>query len=128
MIRIIFSSLMVLFVTACAQTRDFPNDANGQVLQQFKDSGVDLDKECVVDFCHLFVDEESAKNMANEVVEIFLDVEVDIYVDLDPISVCVSRKMVPTHKSITMAEYAFAGIANKYGGVSDGWGFMVDSL
>ncbi len=117
---------MVLFVTACAQTRDFPKDANGQVLQQFKDSGVDLDKEYVVDFCHLFVDEQSATNMANEVVEKFLDVEVDIYVDEDPISVCISRKMVPTHKFITMVEYVFAGIADKHGGVSDGWGFMVD--
>lgn len=41
---------MVLFVTACAKTRDFPNDATGQVLQQFKDDGVDLDKEYLVDF------------------------------------------------------------------------------
>jgi hypothetical protein len=124
MIRYIFLLLIVCFISACSATSEFPNDENGFVLKKMKSSGIDLTKEYLVDFCHLFNDAQSAHNMANEVVAKYLDVEVDIFIDHEPISVCVSRTIVPTHEQITATEFVLGKMAESHGGVSDGWGFM----
>jgi hypothetical protein len=89
-----------------------------------KNSGIDLTKKYLVDFCHIFDDPQSAHNMANEVVAKHLDVEVDVFIDHKPISVCVSKTIVPTHEQITATEYVLRKVAESHGGVSDGWGFM----
>ena len=55
----------------------FPNDANGAVLQSMVDAGMDLTQEHEIEFCHLFPDEDSALEMEQRMSK--KNIDVDIY-------------------------------------------------
>ncbi|MDR8523181.1 ribonuclease E inhibitor RraB [Shewanella fidelis] len=103
----------------------YPNDENGQVLQNMLERGVNLNREYEIDFFHLFKDEESAVKMAYEVDNSYENIKVAIYTNevSKGYDVYVSVIMEPTPENITHVESTFAEVATKYGGKSDGWGF-----
>lgn len=121
----------------------FPNDANGVVLQSMADAGMDLTQEYEIEFCHLFPDEASALKMNRRMTEMKIDVELynnaelmedaeeDEFGEIDEsigegFDVICLVTMVPTHEEITRVELELGEIARECGGEADGWGVMQD--
>ncbi|MBN1911136.1 MAG: ribonuclease E inhibitor RraB [Pirellulales bacterium] len=113
---------------------DFPDDANGDVLRRMEAAGMDLSRECEVEFWHVFDDEDDAEEMCRRLDELGYQAEMlmheegeedeDDEEDLVGIDVLCTVTMVPTHAAITETEERLAKLAEACGGQADGWGVM----
>jgi hypothetical protein len=100
-------------------------DENAEVLAQLAGRGVDLSRARNVDFSHLFTEEAQARLFAQKAVELGYESQVSLpetnRLEWDVTSTIV---MIPTCENITNTENRLADIADVFGGVPDGWGFL----
>jgi hypothetical protein len=111
------------FADAAARTRAIAE--NAEVLRDIAARGVDISGSRMVDFEHIFRDEESARAFADAATREGYAVEMTANADEEfPWDARASQVMAPTAESITTAELALNYLATLYGGRSDGWGFI----
>lgn len=110
----------------------FPDDENGHTLKKIADYGTDLSQSYLIDFNHLLPDESAAKRFSEAAralgyqVEVYQPEDEDLEEGDTDWDICCKKQMIPTHQAITAAEKELAGLADSFGGCSDGWGFMAD--
>ena len=102
----------------------FPDDENGDILQNMADAGDKLGVAREVDFSVIFPDEDAALQFAvhflrNEQKVSFGPYEGD---DDMPWQVQAHPVMAPSHAIISGYEAQLAGDAERFGGRVDGWG------
>lgn len=104
--------------------QEFPDDENGNVLREMKESGDDLSRPRFVDFTVVFPNEAGAKQLAGRFEKRGCTVAVKrsgVIPEL-PWDVTVSRFMVPAHGAISEFENELASASASLGGRNDGWG------
>ena len=105
----------------------FPEDANGEVLRQMHEHGVDFSSPHVVEFAMLFPDADSASRCARAIdAQHTFDTalhENDIAGGVDVIA---RRRMLLDHAEIGRVEQELAPLASRFGGRLDGWGVLTD--
>jgi len=102
----------------------FPSDANGDVLRRMLDSGDDLSKPRIVDFCFIFPERQQALAFAELFNEREFEVRISYYEAGEMWQAIVRRHMLPTHQGVTALEAALTARAESLGGKADGWGCM----
>ncbi len=102
----------------------FPDDANGDLLRQMQDAGLDLSQPRNIDFYHLFDGEAAASAMAEAVRSEVDTVSVELHEQpkRGEWEVCTTLAMVPSHANVTAMEQRLGRIAKPLGGRGDGWG------
>ncbi|MBV7258220.1 ribonuclease E inhibitor RraB [Erythrobacter crassostreae] len=98
-------------------------DENQAVLTQIAGEGSDLSKSRVVDFEHVFPNEEAASRFAPLATAAGWLSEV-WQTDDGEWNVTARATLVPTAKGITEIEAHLDELARKVGGKADGWGFF----
>lgn len=100
-------------------------DENAAILRDIETGGNNLGLPRIVDFSHIFSDEASAKNFAQNAERMGFTVIVqEVQFEQSPRDVTVSSEMVPTCANITETEEHLAALAQRHDGRSDGWGFF----
>jgi len=107
----------------------FPDDENGQVLQQMAEQGDDLSVPREIDFAVIFPTEEAALKFALRLLKSGQKVSFSEYEEHDelPWQVLAHPFMEPTHENISGYEDLLAQEAEVLGGRNDGWGCEVQS-
>ena len=105
-------------------THEIPNDENGNVLRQMKESGDDLSLPRDIDFTLVFPAEDKAVCFANYFRGMGYRVKwkLSAVVPSLPWDVVVVRHMVPRHAAIGEFESELQDYAGSLGGRNDGWG------
>ncbi len=119
----------------------YPDDADGSVLADLAALGIDMTQPMDIEFPVAAPDEEAAHAIAGALVAAGYDAHVE-YDDGEPEDdsdeddddefvpgwdVYVSARMVPDYDEIIRIQADLGRIANPLGGMSDGWGVMLDS-
>ncbi len=102
----------------------FPNDENGQLLQQMYNAGDDITQPRIVDFCFVFTDRERALAFVTDVNDKNIESCLSWYGEKSMWQVIIKQDMAPEYERITVTESALAAKAQKVGGKADGWGCM----
>ncbi len=107
----------------------FPDDENGQVLQQMAEQGDDLSVPREIDFAVIFPSEEAALKFALRLLKSGQKVSFSEYEENDelPWQVLAHPYMEPTHENICGYEDLLAEEADTLGGRNDGWGCEVQA-
>ena len=108
-------------------SNEFPEDANGRVLQGILAGGADMSLEYDVDFEHVFVDLASAEQFAAAAKKLKHRIELSEYDGTRSWywQVRVVVRLIPTHSAITDTEESLGDLARSHSGEPDGWGMMV---
>jgi len=127
----------------------YPDDADGHVLSDMANYGVDMTKPLVLEFPIAAIDEEAAKAIFTSVTALGYEAEVEYDdgeseeaaaeavgdsgdddgdgEDSGPSwSVYVTKTMVPDYEEILRIQDELDELAEPLGGYSDGWGAIVD--
>jgi hypothetical protein len=116
---------------------NFPDDADGEVLAQLEEMGVDLTQPLKLEFTIAADGEESAEAIRaalekkQYVAETYYDEGEPGEVDEDgeefgpSWSVYVKRQMVPEYDEIIRIQQELDAIAEPLGGFADGWGVLL---
>ncbi|RJE73780.1 hypothetical protein BGP78_17555 [Pseudoalteromonas sp. MSK9-3] len=104
----------------------FPDDDNGQLLNEIAEAGVDLSQLHNVDFFILFEQKPQAEKFAQAIAEDELapNTELQQCPDTGVWEVVTTVKMVPVHELLGQTEQYIESIANTHEGYGDGWGIM----
>ena len=107
----------------------FPDDENGQVLQQMAEQGDDLSVPREIDFAVIFPTEEAALKFALRLLKSGQKVSFSEYEEHDelPWQVLAHPYMEPTHENVSGYEGLLAEEAEALGGRNDGWGCEIQS-
>lgn len=105
---------------------DFPNDDNGQLLQEMHEAGLDLTIPRDIDFFLIFRTKKDAEAMIAAVTEASESTQYkleknEIHGDWD---LCCTNNMIPSYENITKTEKLLIELAEKHNGQDDGWGVM----
>jgi Regulator of ribonuclease activity B len=122
--------------------KEYPDDADGSVLADLAALGIDMTQPMDIEFPVAAPDEEAANAIASALIAAGYDAQVE-YDDGEPEEddddneedddfvpgwdVYVSTRMVPDYDEIIRIQADLGRIANPLGGMSDGWGVMLDS-
>lgn len=123
----------------------YPDDADGSVLADLAALGIDMTQPMDIEFPVAAPDEEAANAIASALIAAGYDAHVE-YDDGEPEGeneedeedeedddfvpgwdVYVSTRMVPDYDEIIRIQADLSRLANPLGGMSDGWGVMLDS-
>ena len=100
-------------------------DENAEVLRELESRGRDLGRPHTIDLSHVFPDQSPAQAFAEASTQAGFEANIEhVDRDDDPWDVTISKVMLPTCENITQAEERLNGLAQTYGGRSDGWGFF----
>jgi len=102
-------------------SNQIPDDANGDVLRRFIDSGDNLTEPRNVEFNHLFRRRSWALNFAKAVKDKVYTVAISYFEEEDGWDANVTIYMVPEHSEISRIESDLGIIADSCNGRSDGW-------
>ena len=125
---------------------EYPDDADGSVLADLAALGIDMTQPMDIEFPVAAPDEEAANAIASALIAAGYDAHVE-YDDGEPEEesdededddeddddfvpgwdVYVSTRMVPDYDEIIRIQADLGRLANPLGGMSDGWGVMLDS-
>ncbi len=121
---------------------EYPDDADGSVLADLAALGIDMTQPMDIEFPVAAPNEEAANAIAAALIAAGYDAQVE-YDDGEPEDdseedeeddefvpgwdVYVSTRMVPDYDEIIRIQADLGRIANPMGGMSDGWGVMLDS-
>lgn len=120
---------------------EYPDDADGSVLADLAAAGIDMTQPLDIEFPVAAPNEEAANAIASALIAAGYDAQVE-YDDGEPDDefeededeefvpgwdVYVSTQMVPDYDEIIRIQADLSRIANPLGGMSDGWGVMLDS-
>jgi len=123
---------------------EYPDDADGSVLADLAALGIDMTQPMDIEFPVAAPDEEAANAIASALIAAGYDAHVE-YDDGEPEEesdededededdfvpgwdVYVSTRMVPDYDEIIRIQADLGRLANPLGGMSDGWGAMLDS-
>jgi len=126
---------------------EYPDDADGSVLADLAALGIDMTQPMEIEFPVAAPDEESANAIAKVLIEAGYDALVE-YDDGEPEDgseeeddeedeeedeyvpgwdVYVAVTMVPDYDEIVRIQADLGRLANPLGGMSDGWGVLLDS-
>ena len=118
---------------------EYPDDADGSVLADLAALGIDMTQPMDIEFPVAAPDEESANEIARVLTEAGYEAEVE-YDDgedqeeqdgdeefIPGWDVYVTLSMVPDYDEIIRIQADLSRLANPLGGMSDGWGVMLDS-
>lgn len=100
-----------------------PDDADGGALRNIANDGSDMTKPMFIDFQVAVPDEAAAKALAD--VAYKLGYRVSIYASPEcslPWTCECSTRMLPTHEGVLAIQDELNGLAQRFGGHSDGWG------
>lgn len=109
---------------------NFPNDADGDVLNSLSSEGVDLSKPRKIDFYCYAPDHETALEIIEELSKLCF--ESDIYKNTEAaneskrLSVYSAKVMVPSYEAIIEEQRVLNRLLKKYKTVCDGWGTLSD--
>ena len=122
--------------------KEYPDDADGSVLADLAALGIDMTQPMDIEFPVAAPDEEAANAIASALIAAGYDAHVE-YDDGEPEDggdedeedddfvpgwdVYVSTRMVPDYDEIIRIQADLGRLANPLGGMSDGWGVMLDS-
>lgn len=122
--------------------KEYPDDADGSVLADLAALGIDMTQPMDIEFPVAAPDEEAANAIASALIAAGYDAHVE-YDDGEPEEdgdedeedddfvpgwdVYVSTRMVPDYDEIIRIQADLGRLANPLGGMSDGWGVMLDS-
>jgi regulator of RNase E activity RraB len=102
-------------------------DENAAYLKEFAQDGLDLSVIRAVEFAHVFPGAKEAEGFAEAAASEDVDVDVlEPEEDDEPWEVAVTVELIPTAAAITEIEARLEGLAEKFGGESDGWGLYDD--
>ncbi|NOU50663.1 ribonuclease E inhibitor RraB [Pseudoalteromonas sp. JBTF-M23] len=104
----------------------FPDDDNGQLLQEIAEAGIDLTQFHLVDFFILFEQKPQAESFIKAISEDELAplTQLQQCKDTGVWEVITSVKMVPDHQLLGQTEQYLESIANAHEGYGDGWGIL----
>ncbi len=121
---------------------EYPDDADGSVLADLAALGIDMTQPMDIEFPVAAPNEEAANAIASVLIAAGYDAHVE-YDDGEPEEedeedddddefvpgwdVYVSTSMVPDYDEIVRIQADLSKLANPLGGMSDGWGVMLDS-
>ena len=123
---------------------EYPDDADGSVLADLAALGIDMTQPMDIEFPVAAPNEEAASAIASVLIAAGYDAHVE-YDDGEPEEdeeddddddddefvpgwdVYVSTSMVPDYDEIVRIQADLSKLANPLGGMSDGWGVMLDS-
>ncbi|MUO78371.1 hypothetical protein GOZ78_10000 [Agrobacterium vitis] len=111
--------------TAMAEDYHARLEENAWVLADMKANGVDLSKERIIDFAHVFNNKAAAQSFVDAVVARGLVAEFDL-IDSGEYDVIVSLRLKPNLNEITVHESDLGKLARSFHGHADGWGFIND--
>jgi regulator of RNase E activity RraB len=107
----------------------YPNDEDGQALQQLADDGHDMSQPMLIEFHIAAEDEQTAQRVAAEAARLGYETEVfndeeeqDLEDDLPAWTCECSRLMKPEYQAIMNAQAELDAIARPLGAYADGWG------
>lgn len=119
----------------------YPDDADGHVLTDMANYGIDMTQPLMLEFPIAAIDEEAAKAILTTVTALGYEAEVE-FDDGEPEepigesepeeaaepswNVYVTRTMVPDYDEILRIQDELDELAEPLGGYSDGWGAIVD--
>ena len=120
---------------------NYPDDADGEVLAQLAEHGVDLSQPLELEFVVAADDEASAEAIRQALLKAgyaaraeYDEGEPDEEGNIDPDdeefgpswTVYVDRRMVPDYNEIVRIQGELDAIAQPHGGFADGWGAMLE--
>lgn len=100
----------------------FPNDATGDALNEFKKNGFDLTKPMEMDFFIVIPSEEIGEKISTEVKRLGCKVSVEQDDDTKEWTCYCTNTMIPFYDDIIKFEEDLNNIASQYGGYTDGFG------
>lgn len=119
----------------------YPDDADGAVLADLAERGVDMSQPLVIEFPVIAPDEAAAKGIGDALAKAGYEPEVvydegepDENGEIDPNdpefgpawTVFVTLQIVPEYKEIIRIQEELDQLARPFGGSSDGWGVLLD--
>lgn len=119
----------------------YPDDADGAVLAELAAQGVDMSRPLMIEFPVAAPDEESANKTFQALTNAGYDCEVEFDEgepdedgEIDPDdeefgpswTVFASVRMIPEYDEIVRIQAELDRLARPFGGISDGWGVMLD--
>ena len=103
----------------------FPDDANGDVLRQMHEHGVDFSVPHVVEFALLFDDVESAKACVRALDKLArYELSVHQNDEAGGFDVIAKQRLMLDHAEIGRTEATLHSLAVQFGGRVDGWGVL----
>lgn len=110
-------------------SQTYPDDPDGQTLQQIATDGSDMSKPMDIDFHVAAPSEATARQVADQAARLgydaaifFDDEEPGLEEDLPPWTCECTRTMVPGYDAIVAAQEELDAIARPLGAYVDGWG------
>jgi Regulator of ribonuclease activity B len=106
------------------QRSDFPNDDDGEVLFQLAVKGINLGIKRKIDFSCYAKDQETAKNIIDDLSTYGYDSRIFIYDEQDgpsDISVYASITMLPDYTLLIIEQERLNAILGFHGTLCDGW-------
>lgn len=103
---------------------DYPDDADGSVLQNMKDSGMDMSVPHEVEFVLVAPNKRVAKK-ASKLIKLH-GYEVDLQDEEDSVALMCTTHMVLTHPSVVKKLQELMELTEEFDIEIDGWGAMID--
>jgi hypothetical protein len=118
----------------------YPDDEDGAVLAELAAQGVDMSRPLLVEFIVAVPDEAAAENCLQAMTKAGYDARIEFdegEPDYDPEiddedefgpswTVYASVPMIPEYQEIVRIQAELDQLARPFGGMSDGWGVMLD--
>ncbi|MCH8536664.1 MAG: ribonuclease E inhibitor RraB [Alkalimonas sp.] len=103
----------------------FPDDANGDMLQVLTEAGLDLTQPTALDFYLIFKRQDKAERAEQALVTQYPHEPVSLYCNpANQWEIKITLTMLPSYDAISQQEKEFDAFARKFAGHHDGWGVM----
>ena len=100
----------------------FPNDATGDALKQFMDSGFNLSQPMEIDFFILIPSEELGLQFAKHIENLEFSTSVEQDDESKNWTCYCTKTMIPKYEDIILIENQLSRLAEPFHGVLDGFG------
>lgn len=103
----------------------FPDDANGDMLQVLSEAGLDLTQPMPLDFYLVFKRQDKAEQAEHALVAQYPHQAVSLYCNpANQWEIKLTITMLPSYEAIRLLEKELEAFARKFAGLTDGWGVM----
>lgn len=103
----------------------FPDDANGDMLQALTEAGLDLSQTMALDFYLIFKRQEKAERAEQALITKYPKESLSLYCNpANQWEIKITIDMIPSYDAISLLEKELDEFARKFAGHNDGWGVM----